>query len=182
MQGPAAETHEGTAAPAPEGGAGGLPQFDVAMWPGQMAWFLIFFVIVFVLMSRVLVPRIGGTIAEREGKISGDVAEARRLKEEADVQAAAAAADTAQARAQAIRQAQDARARAQAEISARLAQEDAKLAASGAEAEARITAARDAAMTNVSGIAADAAQAILVKLTGQAPSPAELASARAARA
>jgi F-type H+-transporting ATPase subunit b len=177
MQGPATETHEETGAPAPEGGSGGLPQFDVAMWPGQMAWFLIFFVIVFVLMSRVFVPRIGGTIAEREGKIRGDAAEARRLKEEADAQAAAAQADIAQARAQAMKLGAEARAKAQAEISARLAAEEAKLAETGAAAESRIAAARDAAMANVGDIAADAAQAIVQKLTGKAPTAAELASA-----
>lgn len=178
MQGPVTETHEETGAPAHEGGgSGGLPQFDIAAWPGQMAWFLIFFVIVFVLMSRVFVPRIGGTIAEREGKIAGDVAEARRLKEEADAQAAAAAAETAQARAQAMKVATDARAKAQAEIAARLAQEEAKLAEAGAAAEARIAAAREAAMANVGTIASDTAGAIVKKLTGAAPSSAELAAA-----
>src|SRR3546814_17717792 len=96
------------------------------MWPGQMAWFLIFFVIVLILMSRVFVPRIGGTIAEREGRISDDVAEARRLKEEADAQAAASEAETAQARVQAMRLAAEARAKAQAEPFARLADEAAK--------------------------------------------------------
>src|SRR3546814_2774107 len=104
MQGPVAETHEQTAAPGHEDGAGGLPQFDVALWPGQMAWFLIFFVIVLILMSRVFVPRIGGTIAVREGRISDDVAAARRLKVEADAQAAASEAATAPARVPADRQ------------------------------------------------------------------------------
>ena len=176
MQGPA--THEETGAPAnPEGGAGGLPQFDLATWPGQAAWFLIFFVIILVLMARVFVPRIGGTISEREGKITGDVAEARRLKEEADAQAEAAQAEIAQARAQAMRLAADARGKAQAEIAAKLAQEEAKLAQAGAEAEARIAAAREAAMAHVGEIATDAAGAIVQKLTGQAASRAELASA-----
>jgi len=178
MQGPASETHEETGAPAnPEGGAGGLPQFDLTTWPGQAAWFLIFFVIVLVLMARVFVPRIGGTIAERDGKITGDVAEARRLKEEADAQAAEAQAEIAQARAQAIKLASEARAKAQAEIAAKLAAEEAKLAQTGAEAEARIDAAREAAMAHVGEIATDAAGAIVQKLTGQAPSRAELASA-----
>lgn len=178
MQGPAPETHEETgASPAHEGGSGGLPQFDLTNWPGQAAWFLIFFVIVLVLMWRVFVPRIGGTIAEREGKITGDVAEARRLKAEADAQAAAAQADIAQARAQAMKLASEARAKAQAEISAKLAAEEAKLADAGAAAEARISAARDAAMRHVGDIASDAAKAIVQKLTGKAPTPAELSSA-----
>ena len=52
------------------------------------------------------------------------------------------------------------------------------LAAKSAEAEARIVAAREAAMTNVQGIAHDTAQAIVQKLTGKAATAAELASAR----
>ena len=31
------------AAAAPDAGAGGLPQFDLAKWPGQMVWMLIIF-------------------------------------------------------------------------------------------------------------------------------------------
>ena len=177
MQAPASEMHEGTGAPAPEGGAGGLPQFDLAMWPGQMAWLLIIFVVVLVLMSRVFVPRIGGTIAEREGKIEGDVVEARRLKDEADSQAAAAQAEMAQARARAMKLAGDARAKAAAELAARLAEEEAKLSEAGAAAEARIAMARDNAMAGVSTIASDAARAIVEKLTGKAASAAELGSA-----
>jgi F-type H+-transporting ATPase subunit b len=178
MQGPATPTQEGTH-PAPEGGAGGLPQFDMGAWPGQAAWLVIFFVVVLVLMTRVFVPRIGGGIAEREGKISGDVREARRLKEEADAQAAAAQAEMAQARAQAMKVAADARAQAQAELAGRLAEQEAKFAEAGAEAEARIAAARDAAMAHLDEIARETAAAIVAKLTGKAATAAELASARA---
>lgn len=172
----AAPSQEGTAAPA-EGGAGGLPQFDVTTWPGQAAWFLIFFVIVLVLMTRVFVPRIGGGISEREGKISADLREARRLKEEADAQAASADKEMNEARGRAMKLAADARAAAQDELSARLSEQEAKFAQSGAEAEARIASARDAAMSHIDEIARDAAAAIVTKLTGKSPSAAELASA-----
>jgi F-type H+-transporting ATPase subunit b len=176
MQDTASPSQEGTAPPA-EGGAGGLPQFDVATWPGQAAWFLIFFVVVLVLMTRVFVPRIGGGIAEREGKISGDLREARRLKEEADAQAAAAEKEMNEARAQAVKTAGEARAKAQAELAAKLAEQEAKFAQSSSAAEARIAAARDAAMGHIDGIAREAADAIVTKLTGRAPSAAELSSA-----
>jgi F-type H+-transporting ATPase subunit b len=175
MQESAPQSQEGTAPP--EGGAGGLPQFDLAMWPGQMAWFLIFFVVVFVLMTRVFVPRIGGTIEARDAKIEGDVAEAWRLKDEAEAEAAKAAADMAQARAQAMKVADEARSRSQAQLAKRLAEEEAKLAETSAAAEARIAAARAEAMSNVGSIAAGAAQAIVEKLTGKAATAAELASA-----
>ena len=181
---PAAPGHEPGAAGAHDaaaGGhesAGGLPQFDFAQWPGQIAWFLIIFVALMVFIRFFAAPKVGGTIEQREGKIASDIADARRMKEEADAQAQAAQVEAAQARAQAQKVAAEARAKAQAEIAARLAAEEAKLAAASAEAEARIATAREGAMANVSGIAADTAEAIVAKLTGRPASAAELANAR----
>ncbi|HEY0648597.1 hypothetical protein [Phenylobacterium sp.] len=180
---PAAPGHEPGAAGAHEGAAaaehaeGGLPQFDFAQWPGQILWFLIIFFGLMLFVRFFAAPKVGGTIEAREGKIAGDIAEARRMKDEADAQAAAAAQEAAQARAQAQKVAAEARAKAQAEIAARLAEEETKLAASGAEAEARIAKAREAAMTNVSGIASDTAKAIVEKLTGKTVTATELAAA-----
>jgi F-type H+-transporting ATPase subunit b len=174
----ASETTEGTAAPAE---AGGLPQFDTAWWPGQIAWFLIIFLAVFILMRSVFVPRIGGTIANRDATIEGDIARARQLKDEADAQVAAAAAETAAARASSQKLASEARAKAQAEIAAGLAKEEAKLAESTAKAEASIAEARDKAMGGVRAIAIDTAQAIVGKLTGKPASAAEIEAALAAK-
>ena len=167
---PASPGHEGVA-PGAHGAAeghaeGGLPQFDFAQWPGQIAWFLIVFFALMAFVRFFAAPKIGGTIEARDGQIAGDIAEARRMKDEADAQAATAAQEAAQARAQAQRVAAEARAKAQAEIAARLAEEEAKLAATGAEAEARIATARNAAMTNVQSIGVETAQAIVTKLTG----------------
>lgn len=175
----ASPTQEGTTTPAQ---AGGLPQFDPQWWPGQIVWFLAIFLVVFLLMRSVFVPRIGGTIAARDAKIEGDIADARRLKVEADVQAQAAAAQTAQARAQAQKLAADARAEAKADISASLSAEEAKLAETTDAAEVRIRAARDEAMGNVRAIALDAAGAIVAKLTGQGPTPGEVEAALARNA
>jgi F-type H+-transporting ATPase subunit b len=168
------QTQESTAEPA----KAGLPQFEFQWWPGEIVWFLIIFVAMLAFIRLFAAPRVGDTIDAREDKISGDIADARRLKDEAEVQAQAAAAETAQARAAAQRVAAEARAKAQAEVAAKLAAEEAVLAEKAAVAEARIAKARDAAMANVAGIAADAAGAIVGKLTGRAASPAELTAAR----
>jgi F-type H+-transporting ATPase subunit b len=168
-----ADQTQSTEAPA----KAGLPQFDLQWWPGEIAWFLIIFVAMLVFIRLFAAPRVGGTIDAREDKISGDIADARRLKDEAEALAQAAAAETAQARVAAQRVAAEARAKAQAEVAARLAAEEAKLAEKGAEAEARIAKARDAAMANVAGIARETAGAIVGKLTGKAATAAELATA-----
>ncbi len=172
-----AKTTEGTAEPAKA--EDGLPQFDRSKWPGQIVWFLIVFLAVFLLSKYVFVPKIGGAIDERDGKIDGDIAQARKLKADADAAADAAASDLAAARASAQKVASDARSKAQAESAAKLAEEEAKLATTTSAAEARIAKARDAAMGNVATIASDTASAIVEHLTGSAATAKELAAGRA---
>ena len=172
---------QATTAPA-ETGSGGLPQFDLAQWPGQMVWMLIIFGVMFALFAKVFVPSVGGTIADREDRISGDVGEARRLRDEADAQAAAAAAETAQARARAQKLALDAKAKAKADSAAREAAEEAKLATTLSHAEAAINRTREAAMSHVREIATETAQVIVEKLTGVVASDAELQAAAGGKA
>jgi F-type H+-transporting ATPase subunit b len=164
---------------AAEQSSGGLPQFDLAQWPGQMVWMLVIFAVLFVLFRYVFVPKIGGTIAAREDKIGGDIGQARRLRDEAEAQAKAAADELAQARARAQRLAADAKAAATAETEKRQAAEEERLAGVLAEAEGRINAARTEAMSQVRGIAAEAASAIVARLTGQGADAAEVERALA---
>ena len=162
---------------APAKASGGMPQFDFAVWPGQIVWALIIFVSLYVVLSRVLLPRVRGALDARAEKISGDMDEARRLRDEAQGQAEAAAREIADARSRAQRTAADAKARAADDAKSRQGDLDADLNRKIAEAEATIRASRDQAMTNVRGIAADAVGAIAVKLTGQAASAEEVEAA-----
>jgi F-type H+-transporting ATPase subunit b len=168
-----------SAAAAAEQGSGGLPQFDLGQWPGQMVWMLVIFAVLVVLFARVFVPKVGGAIAEREDKIGGDIGAARRLRDEAEAQAKAAAQELVQARARAQKVALDAKAAATAESSARQAQEEARLAQVLADAEARIAAARAEAMGHVRSIASETAQAIVQRLTGDTADAAEVERALA---
>ena len=175
----ATETHASADAAAGHAAAsGGLPQFDFQWWPGQIAWVLLVFVVLFFYMRHFAVPKLGGAIEARDAKIEGDLADARKLKDQADATAEAAAAERAQARAAAQKLAGDARAAARGEVDKALAAEEARLAEAAAKADDAINAARDKAMTNVAGIAQDAAAAIVAKLTGQAATAAELSAAR----
>jgi F-type H+-transporting ATPase subunit b len=167
------------AATAADQSAGGLPQFDLGQWPGEMVWLTIVFVILLLLFYFVFAPRVGGTIADREDKISGDIGQARRLRDEAEAQSKAAAAELAEARARAQRLAADAKAAAANEAASRAAEEEARLGQVMADAEARIAAARNAAMGQVRGIATETAQAIIEKLTGLSADAAEVERALA---
>ena len=175
----ATPTHEGTTEPA---AAAGLPQFDPQWWPSQIFWFLVVFAVVYLLMRYVFVPRIGGAIEAREGRIEGDIAQARALKDQADAEAETAAAEMSAARAGSQKLAGEARDKAKAEIAARLAEEEAKLNVTLDAAEARIREARDQAMANVAAIAADTAGDIVAKLTGKAASASEISAAMAGKA
>jgi F-type H+-transporting ATPase subunit b len=159
--------------------SGGLPQFDFQWWPGQIVWVLAVFIVLFIYMRAFAVPKLGGAIEARDAKIEGDLADARKLKDEADATAEQAADERAQARAAAQKLANDARAAARGEIDKALAAEEARLAETAAKADAAINAARDQAMTNVAAIAQDAAAAIVAKLTGKTASAAELSAVQA---
>jgi F-type H+-transporting ATPase subunit b len=170
-----------TASTEAQGGSGGLPQFDPSWWAGQIVWLLIIFAVLYAVLAKVLLPKVGGTIDAREGKIAGDIADARALKQEAEAQAAQAKAEMNEARARAQKLGSDAKAKAAAEAAERQKLEETKLGERLAVAEAEIRAARDQAMSNVRGIAVETAQAIVEKLTGTAASSADVEAALSAR-
>jgi len=159
-----------------EAESSGLPQFQFQHWPGQIAYLVVLFVILYVLMSRVFGPRIRRIFDEREKTISGAIASARQVQAEAAAQAEAARQALADARAKAQKTAADAKAKAAAETHTRQAELEAELNEKLAVAEAGIRTTRDAAMANVSAVASDTAQAIIEKLIG-APASGEQVSA-----
>lgn len=173
----AAVTHEGTAAAGHE--SGGLPQFQFQWWPGQIVWLLLIFVVLYMALSKILLPKVGGAIEGRSAKIAGDIAEARAMKDKAEAEAQEAADEAAKARAAAQKTASDAKAKVAAEAAAAMATEEAALDEKLSAADARIRKARDAAMGNVKTIAGDTAQAIVARLTGGVASKAEIAAASA---
>lgn len=155
-----------TATTAAEHGGGGLPQFQTEHWAGQIAYLLVLFAVLYVLISKVFAPRMRRVLDERTTTIQDALASARAVQAQADSQADAAKRALAEARASAQRTAAEASAKAAAETAARKAELDAELAAKQAEAETRIRAARDSAMQQLSVVAVDAAEAMLEKLTG----------------
>ena len=156
---------------------GGFPPFQKDTFASQLIWITLAFVGLYLLMSRVALPRIGSIIADRRQHIEGDFAEAERLKKDADGALAAYEKSLTEARNRAQALASETRAReAKAAESARKAL-DAKLNATIADAEKTIAVRRTAAMTNVQGIATDAAAAIVQRLIGSAPASREVEAA-----
>ena len=169
------ETH--TATEAGHEASGGLPQFEFQWWAGQIFWLLIIFAVLYVLLSKVFLPRLRRVKDERAGTIATAIEAARQVQAEAAGQAEVAKAEVEQARATSRATAAAAKARVTDTANARAAEEEAVVNARIAEAEAAIGKTRDAAMTNVSSIASDTTRAIVEKLTGKAATAAETAAA-----
>jgi F-type H+-transporting ATPase subunit b len=157
--------------------SGGLPQFDMQWWTGQIFWLLLIFGLLYLLLDKVFLPRLRGVKDERAATISAAVEAARRVQAEAASQAEIARAEVAKARADSRATATAAKARVTEEANRRAAAEEAVVNARIAEAETAIGKTRDAAMSNVSAIAADTARAMVERLTGKAATAAEAAAA-----
>lgn len=157
--------------------SGGLPQFEFQHWFGQIVYLIFLFAVLYFLIAKVFAPRMRRVFDEREATISGAVATARQVQAEAEGQAAAAKAEVEAARAASRATAAAAKARVTEEANARAAAEEAVVSAKIAKAEAAIAKTRDAAMGNVSTVAADTASAMVERLTGKAPTAAEVKGA-----
>ena len=152
-----------------EGGHGGFPPFQSDTFASQLVWLAIAFVLLYVLMSKLALPRVGALIEGRRKHIDGDIAEAGRLKTQSDDAAAAYEKALADARGRAQGIANETRDRQSAEADARRKTLEDQLNVKLADAEKTIAATKQTAMSSVRGIAEDAARAIVERLTGTAP-------------
>jgi F-type H+-transporting ATPase subunit b len=161
--------------PAGEHG-GGFPPFQKDTFASQLVWLVLVFVALYLLMSRVALPRIGSILQARRERVEGDLAAAQRLKDESDAAIAAYEKALADARGRAQTVANEVREKEAAAAEALRKDVDAKLNARIAEAEKIIAETQAAAMTNVRGIATEAAAAIVERLTGTAPASRDVAA------
>jgi F-type H+-transporting ATPase subunit b len=155
----------------------GFPPFDASTFASQLLWLTLTFVALYYLMARVALPRVAAIIESRQQRIAGDLAEAQGHKDKSDAAIAAYEKALADARGRAQALANETRENHAAAAEADRKTLDAKLNAHIAEAEKTIAASRSAAMANVRSIAAEAASAIVERLTGSAPASNETAAA-----
>jgi F-type H+-transporting ATPase subunit b len=167
----------GTEATPPSEHGGGFPPFQKDTFGSQLLWLAIFFVALYLIASKLALPRVGSIIADRRKRISADLDEAARMKDAADAAIASYEKALADARARAQAIAAQTREKVNAEAQARRKTVEAGLHEKLTAAEQTIAATRTAAMANVQSIAQEAAIAIVARLTGKAPSQAAAAAA-----
>jgi len=168
-----AESHggaEGTGAHTEtDGGSGGFPPFDPSNFPSQLVSLAIAFVALYLIVSRIALPRVGSVLDARQAAIDGDLGAAQRLKDESDAALKAYESELAAARSRAQAIGAETREKLNTAAEAERKTLEQQLSAKLAEAEKTIASTRAAAMTNVRTIAADAAAAIVQQLTGTKP-------------
>ncbi|MEO0487594.1 MAG: F0F1 ATP synthase subunit B' [Pseudomonadota bacterium] len=148
--------------------APGMPQLDFSTFPHQIFWLVVTIVVIYFILSRVALPRIGGVLAERAGTITNDIAAAEELRNRAKDAEAAYNKALADARAEAQKIAAKTKADIQAQLDKELAKADAEISARAAEGEAAIAAIRESAVESVAEVARDTAAEIVSALGGKA--------------
>lgn len=147
-----------------------FPPFDSSTFASQLFWLAITFVLLYWLMAKVAIPRISGILTARSARIAADLETAEKAKAASEAAVAGYEKSLAAARANANAIAEGARNEAKAAAAKERASIEADLAKRLADAEARIGEIKTKALSEVGGIAGDAADAI-VKALGGADAP-----------
>ena len=58
----------------------GMPQLDPTYWASQAFWLILIFTLLYLTLSKILIPKIKESIDDRENKIKDDLDEAHKLK------------------------------------------------------------------------------------------------------
>ena len=147
-----------------------MPQLNITDFAPQLVWLAIFFIALYVIISRLAIPRIGGIIEARRGRVEGDLAEAHRFKGQSDDALRAYEKSLADARGRAQALANETRDKLNAEAQQTRKVLEGNLNTKLAEAEKTIASTKASAMANIEAAATDTAIAIVERLIGTAPS------------
>src|SRR6516164_718827 len=154
-----------------------MPQLDVSTFAPQLVWLAITFIVLYLLMSRLGLPRISGVIEARSKRIADDLARASEIKNQAEAAMAAYQRALSEARAGAQATVKESSERFAAEAAERQRQLAAALAEQTKAAEQEIAAAKERAFAEIRSVAVEVARSVTEKLTGAAADEAMVAPA-----
>jgi F-type H+-transporting ATPase subunit b len=150
------------------GGAIGMPQLCGEWMPNQIFWLLVTLVVIYFVLAKIALPRIGAVLADRKSTITNDLAAAEELKQKAVAAEKAYQDALANARSEAAKIVAAAKAEIQKDLDAATAKADVEIAAKAAESEKSIAAIRDGAAAAVAEVARDVAGDLVAALGGGA--------------
>ncbi|MGD9669143.1 MAG: F0F1 ATP synthase subunit B' [Hyphomicrobiaceae bacterium] len=150
-----------------------FPPLDPNHMAPQVIWLAITFAVLYWLLSKIALPRIGEVIEERRDRIQRDLDAAEALKSETEAAIRDYEQSLADARSKAGGIARETREKLAAQTDKKRHESEAQVNATISEAENRIAAMKNNALASVSDIAAETASAIVGKLIGENVSAAD---------
>ena len=144
-----------------------FPPFDASTFGPQLFWLAITFGTLYLLMSKIALPRIGEILEVRRDRIEGDLAEAERLRQKTDQAIEAYESELSAARAKSHSIADETRNQIKSDMDEKRRAVETDLAKQMASAEARILKTKTEALSNVDQIASETAVNLVSKLSGK---------------
>lgn len=157
----------------------GMPQLDFATFPNQIFWLIVTLLVIYVVLSRVALPRIAGTMSNRKGTIIADLSAADELKQKAGNAEVAYNAALVSARDEAGKIVAAAKSDIQADLNTAIAAADTDIAAQAAQSSKRIDEIRAGAADAVASVAKDTAAELVTAMGGAADAAAITAAVTA---
>ena len=154
-----------------------MPQLDVTTFIPQLFWLAVSFLVLYLLMRLVALPRVGAVIASRRSRLDEDLKRAAEVRAQAQTVLTAYEAGLAAARAQAHEMVRQTAERSTAEITERQRQLAASLTEQIKAVERQIATAKEQAFSEIRGIAIDVARSLTEKLTGSEADEPKVAAA-----
>lgn len=139
----------------------GMPQLNPDWFANQIFWLVVTLVVIYLILTRIALPRIAAVLADRANAITNDLEQAERLKQKAVEAEDAYNKALAEARAEAGRIVAEARAEIQVDLDAAIAKADAEIAAKTVESEKAIAEIRAGALKSIEAVATDTASAVI---------------------
>jgi len=174
-----ADKIEGTANAAES--APGMPQLDFSTFPNQIFWLIVTLVVLYLVLSRVALPRIATVLSERHGAIQRDLDKAEEMKRSAIEAENTYNKALADARAKANDIVNEAKSEIQKDLDKAIAKADLEISAKAVESEKAISAIRDSAVKSVEEVANITANNIVDAILPEAADTKTIKAAVAAR-
>jgi F-type H+-transporting ATPase subunit b len=154
-----------------------MPQFDPANFPSQMIWLAAIFFVLYFLVIKTTLPKVGSIVDQRTAVIDADLSAAAAARDEAMAANSGFEHVLTDARTTATKSLNDAKSAASAATDSKVKTVDATLATKVGDAEHRIATMRTAALQDINTVAAEAASDIVQRLTGMGVSAGDAAAA-----
>lgn len=144
-----------------------MPQLDFATFPSQLFWLAVNFILLYWLLAKIALPRVGRMIDARAAAIAADLAAAGKYRQESESLSATMEQQLTEAKNRARYLLQQAQGEIEHQQNKELAALDGKIQTRLRDSEQKIMASRQKVLAELQPIADDLAHTIVDKLLGQ---------------